>query len=100
MHFTFLWRYRGIRYVPFAKVLLRSIGRGGGRAGGCVYVLSLLGHDEYDGDGDHTPEWESINWSSGLPGSRIDPLGPGKTVTFFPVGAGLALSKSSASERS
>ena len=45
--------------------------------------------------------WEGENWSSGLPGSRIDPLGPGKSVTFFPVRTRLALSKSSgASERS
>lgn len=44
---------------------------------------------------------EDENWSSGHPGSRIDPLGTGKSVTFFPVATGLALSKSSgASERS
>ena len=46
----------------------------------------MLGYDEYNRDGDHAPEREVQNWS-GFPGSRIDPPGPGKTVTFFPVGA-------------
>ena len=83
---------QGIRYVYLPKYSCDQYV-------GSIH-LKCLGDDKYE-TADHAPEREGANWSSGHPGSRIDPLGPGKSVTFFPVDARLAASKSfGASDRS